>query len=194
MAARTILRYDFCGYDIAAIRQFVDHAASSLGIVVKPGEKLLLKPNLLQPPRGTRDPVVTSSEVILAVADYYERQGDSPAEAMHLNRALNDLRTAIEAEPGSEALWTTLARVLNRRHGPGPASCACSAAVALGHPASLFEGDVTARNEALGEPKLPLSPVVDALVAPSNLPQTARRLFALCEHSFDKVLPFDASA
>lgn len=85
MAARTILRYDFCGYDIAAIRQFVDHAASSLGIVVKPGEKLLLKPNLLQPPRGTSDPVVTSSAVILAVADYFRDHtrhvfvGDSPA-------------------------------------------------------------------------------------------------------------------
>jgi hypothetical protein len=35
---------------------------------------------------------------------------------------------------------------------------------------------------------------VDAVVAPAGLPQTVRRLFALCEHSFDKVLPFDAGA
>jgi hypothetical protein len=136
----------------------------------------------------------TEPDVILAVADYYQRQGAGPAEAMHLNRAVSDLRAAIDGNPGSEALWTTLVRVLKRRHGPGPASSAASAAIAIGHPASLFEGDVTPRDEALGEPKVPLSTVVDSIVAPPGLPQTVRRLFSLCEHPFDKVLPFDASA
>jgi tetratricopeptide (TPR) repeat protein len=136
----------------------------------------------------------TDPNVILAVADYYERQGAAPAEAMHLNRAASDLRSAIDAHPDNESLWTTLVRVLKRRHGPGPASCAASAAIAIGHPASLFEGDVTTRNEALGEAKVPLSNAVDSIVAPQGLPPTVRRLFALCEHSFDKVLPFDASA
>ena len=136
----------------------------------------------------------TDPDVILAVADFYERQGDLQAGAMHLNRALNDLRTAIEAEPGDEALWTTLVRVLHRRHGPGPASCAASAAIAIGHPPSLFDGDVATRHEALGEPEIPLRQVVHAIVAPPGLPPTLRRLFTLCEHSFDKVLPFDAGA
>ena len=136
----------------------------------------------------------TDPDVILAVADYYSRQGAGPAEAMHLNRALSDLRAALAADPGSEALWTTLVRVLHRRHGSGPASCTASAAVAIGHPASLFEGDVGSRGEALGQVKVPFSSLVDAVVAPDGLPETARRLFALCEHSFDKVLPFDASA
>ncbi len=136
----------------------------------------------------------TDPDVILALADYYQRQGADRAEAMHLNRALSDLRTAIEREPGDESLWTTLVRVLNRRHGPGPASCAASGAIAAGHPDSLFEGDVTAHGEALGEAKVPLPGLVDAVVAPDGLPETARRLFALCEHSFDKVLPFDAGA
>ena len=136
----------------------------------------------------------TEPDVILAIADYYQRQGAGPAESMHLNRAVSDLRAAIDVDPGSEGSWTTLVRVLARRHGPGPASCAASAAIAAGHPASLFEGDVTSREEALGEAKVPLSIVVDSIVAPPGLPQTARRLFALCEHSFDKVLPFDAGA
>jgi tetratricopeptide (TPR) repeat protein len=136
----------------------------------------------------------TEPDVILALADYYQRQGATPAEAMHLNRALSDLRSAIDLDPSNEALWTTLVRVLQRRHGPGPASCAASAAIAAGHPASLFEGDVTAHGEALGEAKVPLSGLVEAIVAPDGLPESARRLFALCEHSFDKVLPFDASA
>jgi hypothetical protein len=136
----------------------------------------------------------TDPDVILAVADYYQRQGAGPAEAMHLNRAVSDLRTAIDANPASENLWTTLVRVLERRHGPGPASCAASAAIAIGHPASLFEGDVAARDEALGEPKVPMSSVVDSIVAPQGLPQTVRRLFSLCEQSFDKALPFDAGA
>jgi len=136
----------------------------------------------------------TDPDVILAIADYYGRQAAGPAESMHLNRAVNDLRDAIEAEPGDELLWTTLVRVLDRRHGPGAASCAASAAIAIGHPASLFEGDVTAQNQALGEPKVPLAPAVDDVVAPRSLPQALRRLFTLCEHSFDKMLPFDASA
>lgn len=136
----------------------------------------------------------TEPDLILALADHYRRQGAGPAEAMHLNRAVRDLRTAIDTHPGEEGLWTTLVRVLNRRHGPGPASCAASAAIAIGHPASLFEGDVTTRGEALGEPGVPLSNVVDAMVAPQALPHAVRRLFVLCEHSFDQVLPFDAGA
>jgi hypothetical protein len=136
----------------------------------------------------------TEPDVILALADFYERQGDSAAEAMHLNRAANDLRAAIEARPGDEASWTTLVRVLHRRHGPGPASCAASAAIALGHPASLFEGDVTAHHEALGEPRAPLPASVDAVVAPPALPPTLGRLFLLCEEAFDKILPFDSAA
>ncbi|MGB8330726.1 MAG: hypothetical protein WCE62_11420, partial [Polyangiales bacterium] len=132
--------------------------------------------------------------VILSVADYYQRQGAGPAEAMHLNRAVSDLRTAIHARPDDEGLWTTLVRVLNRRHGIGPASCAASAAIAIGHPASLFEGDASGQGEAVGEPEVPLPMVVDSTVAPPALPPTARRLFALCEDSFDKVLPFNAAA
>ncbi|MFW2388030.1 MAG: hypothetical protein ACN4G0_06825 [Polyangiales bacterium] len=136
----------------------------------------------------------TDVDAILALADYYERQGAGPAEAMHLNRALSDLRNAIDSNPGDELLWTSLVRVLHRRHGPSAASCAASAAIALGHPSSLFEGDVTNRDEALGEPRLPLSTMIDDTVAPEGLPQTGRRLLGLCEHAFDKVLPFDTGA
>lgn len=136
----------------------------------------------------------TDPDLVLALADFYERRGDVRAEAMHLNRAVTDLRAAIEERPGDEASWTTLVRVLNRRHGPGPASCAASAAIALGHPASLFEGDVTSKSEALGRPTIPLTPVVDSIVAPPEVPQTVRRLFTLCEQAFDKLLPFDAAA
>ncbi len=110
----------------------------------------------------------TDPDVILAVADYYRRQGAGPAEAMHLNRALSDLRAALAADPGSEALWTTLVRVLHRRHGAGPASCAASAAVAVGHPASLFEGDLGSRGEASGSGE-------GALPEPGRCPRGARR-------------------
>jgi tetratricopeptide (TPR) repeat protein len=136
----------------------------------------------------------TEPDVLLALADLFQRQEDGPAEAMHLNRAVVDLRAAIDEAPEDEGLWTTIVRVLGRRHGPGPASCAASAAIAIGHPASLFEGEVTSLGEALGEPTLPLSTAVDDIVAPRALPLTVRRLFSLCEHSFDKVLPFDAAA
>ncbi|MDH3202421.1 MAG: hypothetical protein OEM15_16140 [Myxococcales bacterium] len=136
----------------------------------------------------------TEVDVILALADQFDRQGASAAAAMHLNRAVADLREAIDEHPEDEALWTTLVRVLNRRHGSGPASCAASAAIALGYPASLFVGTVTENYEALGEAQLPLSTAVDRIVVPKALPPTALRLFSLCEPAFDKVLPFDAAA
>jgi hypothetical protein len=140
----------------------------------------------------TEDP--TDPDVIFGLADYYRRQNASPAEAMHLHRATSDLRTEIDARPDDEILWTTLVRVLDRRLGAGPASCAASAAIAIGHPASLFEGAVTGRGEALGDPSVPFSNSVDNIVAPHGLPTTIRRLFALCEDAFEKVLPFDESA
>ncbi len=136
----------------------------------------------------------TQPDVILALADHYARQGAGPAESMHLNRAANDLREAIDLAPGDETLWTTLVRVLERRHGPGAASCAASAAIALGHAPSLFEGSVATDGRALGQPDFPLSSKVDDAVAPRGLPRAVRRLFELCEHAFDKMLPFDASA
>jgi len=136
----------------------------------------------------------TDPDVILAFADYYERQGAKPAEAMHLNRAANDLREAIDARPGDEGLWTTLVRVLSRRHGAGAASCAAGAAIAIGHSPAIFEGAVGSHGESRGTAKLPLPAAIDNVVAPASLPQTVRRLFALCEHAFDKMLPFDAGA
>lgn len=136
----------------------------------------------------------TEVDVILALADHFERQSALPAAAMHLNRAVADLRDAIEERPDDEALWTTLVRVLNRRHGRGPASCAASAAIALGYPPSLFTGAVADDNEALGEPHLPLSAEVDRIVTPKGLPPTALRLFTLCEEALEKVLPLDAGA
>jgi tetratricopeptide (TPR) repeat protein len=136
----------------------------------------------------------TDPDVIFAMADYYARQGADPAESMHLNRAANDLREAIEHSPEDEAAWVTLVRVLGRRLGPKAASCAVSAAIAVGHSPSLFEGEATADHRALGQPKLPLSAAVDRGLAPSALPQAVRRLFALCEQAFDKLLPFDAGA
>ncbi|MGB5811658.1 MAG: hypothetical protein WBG86_14065, partial [Polyangiales bacterium] len=136
----------------------------------------------------------TEVDVILALADHYERQGATAASAMHLNRALVDLQEAIDARPQEEGLWTTVVRVLARRRGRGPASCAASAAVAAGFSPSLFEGSITERHEAFGQPELPLLADLDRVVTPRGLPPTVLRLFSLCENGFDKVLPFDAQA
>jgi predicted Zn-dependent protease len=136
----------------------------------------------------------TDPDVVLAMADYYARQGAGPAEAMHLNRAANDLREAIERTPGDENLWSTLVRVVSRKHGAHAASCIAGAAIAAGHPSTLFEGAVRDGGESLGKAALPLTAAVDDLVAPPELPQTVRRLFAICENAFDKLLPFDSGA
>jgi tetratricopeptide (TPR) repeat protein len=186
-AARLLQELVRRGGDEAQERDYRIRLASEIESAGQPRQAELMLENL-------RAEQPTEPDVILAVADHYQRQGAGPAEAMHLNRAVSDLRAAIDADPSDESLWTTLVRVLKRRHGAGPASCAASAAIAIGHPVSLFEGDATSRGEALGEAKVPMSTAVDAIVAPHGLPHTVRRLFAVCEHSFDKVLPFDASA
>jgi len=136
----------------------------------------------------------TDVDVILALADHFDRQGAPAAQAMHLNRAAADLREAIEERPDDESLWTALVRVLDRRHGEGPASCAASAAIALGAPPSLFSGSVTEDGRAFGEPRLPLVQEISRVVAPNELPEAALRLFSLCEPAFDKSIPFDSSA
>ena len=131
----------------------------------------------------------TDAEVIIALADHYGRQEAPRAQAMHLNRAAADLRSAIDETPNQPGLWATLVEVLRRRHGPGPASCAAAAAVALGHSiGDLAEWD--AHREGGG----PLPESVQDAIAPRSLPQGARRLFALCEPGFDKAMPFESSA
>jgi len=136
----------------------------------------------------------TDPDVVLAMADYYGRQGARPAEAMHLNRAANDLRDAIAANPSDEGLWSTLVRVVNRKHGPDAASCVAGAAVAVGHSSELFTSVMQGDGVTLRGVALPLTASIDDQIAPPEIPQTARRLFALCEHGFDKLLPFDSAA
>lgn len=135
----------------------------------------------------------TDVDVILALADHFDRQGAPAACAMHLNRALSDLRTAIDERPQEELLWTALVRVLLRRHGAGAASCAASTALALGLPSASFEGFVDEDHTTLGTPVKPLPRDVDRFVTPRALPPTALRLFALCEQGFDKTLPVDTT-
>jgi tetratricopeptide (TPR) repeat protein len=136
----------------------------------------------------------TDPDVIFAMADYYARQGAMPAEAMHLNRAANDLREAIGTNPGDEDLWSTLARVVGRKHGADAASCVAGGAIAVGHSPELFGGVLRDDGRALGDVTLPLTVAIDDMLSPPGLPHTVRRLFAICENAFDKLLPFDASA
>ncbi|MEM7434155.1 MAG: tetratricopeptide repeat protein [Myxococcota bacterium] len=134
----------------------------------------------------------TDVDLILALADHFERQGTAAAASMHLNRALVDLRDAIDVDPEDEELWTTIVRILGRRHGPGPASCAASAAVALGYPVALFAGAIDEGGRSLGTPRDPIDLEVDRIATPKELPATALRVFEMCEQGFEKLLPLDA--
>ncbi|MEM7135433.1 MAG: tetratricopeptide repeat protein [Myxococcota bacterium] len=134
----------------------------------------------------------TDLDLVLALTDHFERQGTPAAASMHLNRALADVRDAIDADPEDGELWTTIVRILGRRHGPGPASCAASAAIALGHPAALFEGAVDERGRTLGTPQIPIDSNVDRITTPKELPATLLRVFEMCEQGFEKLLPLDS--
>ncbi|MEM8609516.1 MAG: hypothetical protein AAGF92_20610 [Myxococcota bacterium] len=136
----------------------------------------------------------TDIDVIFALADHFDRQGSPAASAMHLNRALVDLRDAIDDRPQDEKLWSTLVRVLARRHGDGAASCAASTALALGFPPTPFDGSATEGRAARGNQETSPSPEVDRVVAPRALRPNALRLLGLCEQGFDRVITSPAKA
>src|SRR5690606_13318165 len=74
----------------------------------------------------------TDLQVLRALAELYQRQNAANAMAMHLNRAVNDFRHALEADLGDAPAWLGLVEVLTWRGDADAASTSASAAQALG--------------------------------------------------------------
>ncbi|HJL16177.1 MAG TPA: hypothetical protein RMH99_10995 [Sandaracinaceae bacterium LLY-WYZ-13_1] len=136
----------------------------------------------------------TDLAVLRALADFYQRQEASNALAMHLSRAVNDFRHALEADLGDAAAWPGLVELLTWRGKSDAAAAAASAAQALGVVDVEISKLVDARGAAPGAGGGAASDQLDDLLAPPQLSAPARAVFRLAGEALEKSLPFDVAA
>ena len=136
----------------------------------------------------------TDLGVLKGLADFYERQGASNALAMHLGRAVNDYRHALEADLADAAAWPGLVEVLQWREQTDAAACAASAAQAIGVMDVEMSKLVDARGAAQGVGQAAAKSDLDELLAPSALNAPTRAVFKLAGDALEKALPFDVAA
>lgn len=140
---------------------------------------------------ATRRASPTDLETLRALADFYTRQRAQPALVMHLNRAAQDFRQALDADLADEAAWIGLVEVLKWRARHDAAAVVASAAVALGIVDVEVAKLVDERGSAPGLPELLTSPEALELAAPSALSPTARGVFERLGPYVEKAFPFD---
>jgi tetratricopeptide (TPR) repeat protein len=129
--------------------------------------------------------------VLRGLADFYRRNKAQSALAMHLNRAVDDLRRAVEQDFDDAALWTALVEMLDEKQRRDAARACASAAFALG----LADAGVAQHTD--NEGNIPgvggaaFSELLDDLVFPDNVPGAARILFRHGGEALNKAAPFD---
>ncbi|MEC7525602.1 MAG: hypothetical protein VYE22_37315 [Myxococcota bacterium] len=136
----------------------------------------------------------TDLGVLKGLADFYDRQGASNALAMHLGRAVNDFRHALEADLGDAAAWPGLVEILQWRGQTDAAACAASAAQAVGVMDVEMSKLVDARGAAQGVGQAAAKSDLDELLAPPALNAPTRAVFKLAGDALEKALPFDVAA
>ena len=129
-----------------------------------------------------------------ALVELYTRQRAQPALSMHLNRAVNDFRTALAADPSDEAAWLGLVEVLVWRGKTDAARVAASAAIALG----LVDVELARLVDERGGVPPALRSLEDERVlevlAPAPLTAPLRAVFRALSASLEKAMPFDPKA
>ncbi len=136
----------------------------------------------------------TDLAVLRAFADFYQRQNAANAMAMHLNRAVNDFRHALEADLGDAAAWPGLVEVLTWRGDTDAAAVAASAAQSLGIVDIEMSKLVDSRGAAPGLEAGAAMETLDELLAPPQLPAPTRAVFRLAGEALERSLPFDVGA
>ena len=142
----------------------------------------------------TRRNAPTEIEVLSAQADFYQRQGAASALSMHLNRAIDDFRRAIDEDPSDAHAWPGLAHVLKSRGREDAARCVASAATALGITDVMMSPLVDARGAIPGAGQAAAHPDLDSVLSPVRLTGALRQVFKAAGPAFDKVLPLDTRA
>jgi tetratricopeptide (TPR) repeat protein len=129
--------------------------------------------------------------VLRGLADFYRRNHAHSALAMHLNRAVNDLRQAVEADFDDAGLWKALVEMLDERQRRDAARACASAAFALGLADAAVAQHTDNEGNVPGVGGAAFSELLDDLVFPDNMPSGARILFRYGADALNKVAPFD---
>jgi lipopolysaccharide biosynthesis regulator YciM len=136
----------------------------------------------------------TDLVILRGMAELYRRQSATNAMGMHLSRAVNDFRHALEADLGDAAAWPGLVEVLHWRGDADAAAAAASAAQALGIVDLEMSKCVDARGSAPPLGAGAALEVLDELLAPGHLPAPTRAVFRLAGEALERSLQFDVAA
>ncbi|MEM9187659.1 MAG: hypothetical protein AAGF12_00685 [Myxococcota bacterium] len=140
----------------------------------------------------TRRASPVDTAVLRALAEFYRRQNAQSALSMHLNRAVNDFRHAIQTDASDVAAWPGLVEVLNWRGRPDAARACASVAASLGvQGIPELDRFVDGTGSATGAGKAGTDPELDELLAPPELSRVTRAVFRLAADALEKALAFD---
>ncbi len=128
----------------------------------------------------------TDPELLRALANLLQRQNAHVALAMHLNRAVVDLRAALSTRFDEVDLWRSIVSMLSER-GRGDVAQQCAAtAQALGLDVVMPE-----QRPQLGIQAAAISELLDDLVFPERAPGSLRIVFRHAAEALNKVAPLD---
>lgn len=139
----------------------------------------------------TRRNIPTDLTVLRAMADFYGRQNAQSALSMHLNRAVADLRAAIQRDATELVGWSGLVELLGWRGRPDAARAAASAAAAVGMVDPDLAHLLDAQGGIPGAGPAASDPEIEETLSPPMLNRVTRAVFQLAGDAFEKVLPFD---
>ncbi|MCA9601216.1 MAG: tetratricopeptide repeat protein, partial [Myxococcales bacterium] len=135
----------------------------------------------------------TDLDVIRALADLYAHQGARAAHALHLNRAIADLRDAFVNDPSDERTLPTLVEVYRWQSRLDAARATASVATALGIARLDVAKVVDAAGAIPGAGKAAFDPMLDDILAPDALQPATRAVLEHASPVFEKVSKLETS-
>jgi hypothetical protein len=130
----------------------------------------------------------TDPELLRALANLLQRQNAHVALAMHLNRAVNDLRHALATRFDEVELWRSIVTMLSDRGRLDVAAQCAATAQALGLDVAA---DPRAQGVQSGIKEAAISELLDDLVFPERAPAGLRIVFRHAAEALNKVAPLD---
>ena len=136
----------------------------------------------------------TDRKVLAGLTSLLRDAGNKAALAIHLDRALSDLRHALAAKLGDVELHCALVEALVERGREQAAAQASETALALGLDAPLLHERLAGERGTGGIGSGALSELFDDLVYPESAPASLRILFRHAADALNRVAPLDLRA
>ncbi|MEY4510060.1 MAG: hypothetical protein RLZZ450_2182 [Pseudomonadota bacterium] len=140
---------------------------------------------------GLRRAHPTDHDLLRALAGLLRRTNAHVALAMHLNRAVNDLRHALTEHFDDIELWRCVLDMLIERGRLDVASQCATTALALGVEAPEFHKEARTEAERQGIGAAALSELLDDLVFPESSPPSLRIVFRHAAEALNRTAPLD---